>query len=122
MSVQISRNAQHDMLEVAVAPTARVLVSQVVGGDGMPDTIGVGFTRYDGEWDYRLNYDVAYYMIDGSLTIHWNGESFSAIPGDIVFMTRGIDIRYDATQCGCTIFWVAYPGNWEEITHLPGRS
>jgi ethanolamine utilization protein EutQ len=110
------------MREVAVAPTARVLVSQVVGGDGMPDTMGVGFTRNDGELNYHLNYDVVYHMMDGSLRIQWQGESFTALPGDIVFMTRGIDIHYDATQDGCTIFWVAYPGNWEEITHLPGRS
>jgi ethanolamine utilization protein EutQ len=107
------------MREVAVAPTARVLVSQVVGGNGMPDTMGVGFTRYEGEWDYHLNYDVTYYMIEGSLTILWNGDSVTAMPGDIVFMTRGIDIRYDATDGGCTLFWAAYPGNWEEISQLP---
>ena len=98
--------------------TARILVSQVVGGDGMPETMGVGFTRYDGEWDYILNYDVTYYMIEGSLTIVWEGESFTAHSGDVVFMSRGIKIHYDATSGGCTIFWVAYPGNWQEITDL----
>jgi ethanolamine utilization protein EutQ (cupin superfamily) len=118
MTVQISRNAVNEMREVSVAQGAHVLVAQVVGGDGMPDTMGVGFTRYDGMWDYRLNYDVTYYVLEGTLTIHWKGDAFTADPGDVVFMSRGIDIRYDATHGGCVLFWAAFPGNWEEISNL----
>jgi ethanolamine utilization protein EutQ (cupin superfamily) len=121
MTVEVHTGADRDMPEVAVAPGARVLVSQVVGGNGMPDTMGVGFTRYEGEWDYHLNYDVTYYMLEGTLTIVSGGESHTAGPGDIVYMIRGTDLRYDATAGGCTLFWVAIPGNWEEITDLPGR-
>jgi ethanolamine utilization protein EutQ len=109
------------MSEVAIAEDARVLVSQVVGGDGMPDSMGVGFARYEGMWDYHLNYDVAYYMLQGTLTIVSGGEAVTARSGDIVYMDRGTDLRYDATAGGCLLFWVAYPGNWEEITELPGR-
>lgn len=49
------------------------------------------------------------------------GESHTARPGDIVYMSRGTDLRYDAATGGCTLFWVAIPGNWEELTDLPGR-
>jgi ethanolamine utilization protein EutQ (cupin superfamily) len=122
MGVQVHSDAANDMPEVAVAAGARVLVSQVVGGNGMPDTMGVGFTRYEGAWDYHLNYDVTYYMLEGTLTIMSEGEDYTAGPGDVVYMDRGTDLRYDATAGGgCTLFWVAFPGNWEEITELPGR-
>ena len=107
MTVQIYTGAGRDMPEVAVGPGARVLVSQVVGGNGMPDTMGVGFTRYEGAWDYHLNYDVTYYMLEGSLTMLSGGESYTAGPGDVVYMDRGTDLRYDATDGGCTLFWVA---------------
>jgi ethanolamine utilization protein EutQ (cupin superfamily) len=122
MGVQVHSDAEQDMPEVAVADGARVLVSQVVGGNGMPDTMGVGFTRYEGAWDYHLNYDVTYYMLEGTLTIVSEGERYTAGPGDVVYMDRGTDLRYDATAGGgCTLFWVAVPGNWEEITDLPAR-
>ena len=120
MTVEVHSGADRDMPEVAVAEGARVLVSQVVGGNGMPDTMGVGFTRYEGAWDYHLNYDVTYYMLEGTLTMV-SEEMITAGPGDVVYMSRGTDLRYDATAGGCTLFWVAIPGNWEEITDLPGR-
>jgi len=122
MAVVIYTEADLDMPEVAVAPGARIHVSQVVGGDGMPDCMGIGFARYEGAWDYHLNYDVAYYMLQGSLSIRCAGAVFTARAGDVVYMDRGTDLHYDATGGGCHLFWAAYPGNWEEVTDLPGRT
>jgi ethanolamine utilization protein EutQ len=118
--IEIHRADDVEMVEVPVADGAQVLVSQVVGGDGMPDRLGVGHARYVGAWDYKLNYAAAYLMLEGSLRLTSEGHTHQAHVGDVVYLERGTTLRYDAGD-GCMIFWVAYPGNWEEITDLPGR-
>ena len=110
-----------ELEEVAVATGARVRVAQPIGGNGMPNELGAGIATYEGSWDYKLNYDVVYYMLDGQLTIHCEGQAVEGRAGDVLYLERGSMIRYDATA-GCKLFWVAYPGNWEEITDLPARS
>lgn len=121
MAVAIYTGAGENMPLVDVAAGARIHVSQVVGGNGMPECMGVGLASYEGAWDYHLNYDVAYYMLQGSLNVHTAGAVLTARAGDVVYMERGTDLRYETAIGGCKLFWAAYPGNWEEITALPER-
>jgi ethanolamine utilization protein EutQ (cupin superfamily) len=56
-------------------------------------------------------------FLEGSLTYTFNGQSFTAHKGDIVFVKKGTKARF-STDEGCFAFYVTYPLFQETIDAL----
>ncbi len=54
--------------------------------------------------------DEAFYILDGSATIHVGDESFEVGPGDYVFAPRDIPHRYSIGDEGCRFLFICTPG------------
>src|ERR687893_135565 len=54
--------------------------------------------------------DEAFYILDGSATIHVGEQSFEVGPGDYVFAPRDIPHRYSIGDEGCRFLFICTPG------------
>lgn len=60
-------------------------------------------------------------MLEGSLTYSFEGQSFTACKGDIVFIKKGTRARF-STEEGCFAFYVTYPLFQETIDALARKN
>jgi len=56
-------------------------------------------------------------FLEGSLTYSFDGQSFTAHKGDIVFVKKGTKAKF-STEEGCFAFYVTYPLFQETIDEL----
>jgi ethanolamine utilization protein EutQ (cupin superfamily) len=78
------------------------------------ESLGAGTVTYDGQFDWDFKYEIAYYVLEGRLTLRSNGATETAEAGDIAVIRRGASVSFDAERCRA--FWALYPGNWAEIS------
>ena len=69
-----------------------------------------GFLRLDPGYskDLESPLDEIDLFMEGSLTVTFEGKSFTAHEGDILFIERGTKAHFD-TKDGCFVFYVTYP-------------
>jgi mannose-6-phosphate isomerase-like protein (cupin superfamily) len=59
--------------------------------------------------------DEAFYILEGSATIHVGDESFEVGPGDYAFGPREIPHRYSIGDEGCRMLFICTPGGFENL-------
>jgi mannose-6-phosphate isomerase-like protein (cupin superfamily) len=59
--------------------------------------------------------DEAFYILEGSATIHVGDESFEVGPGDYAFGPRDIPHRYSVGPDGCRMLFICTPGGFEKL-------
>ncbi len=59
--------------------------------------------------------DEAFYILEGSATIHVGDESFEVGPGDYAFGPRDIPHRYSIGPDGCRMLFICTPGGFENL-------
>jgi mannose-6-phosphate isomerase-like protein (cupin superfamily) len=59
--------------------------------------------------------DEAFYILEGSATIHVGDESFEVGPGDYAFGPRDIPHRYSVGDEGCRMLFICTPGGFENL-------
>lgn len=59
--------------------------------------------------------DEAFYILEGSATIHVGDDSFEVGPGDYAFGPRDIPHRYSVGPDGCRMLFICTPGGFESL-------
>jgi len=59
--------------------------------------------------------DEAFYILEGSATIHVGDDSFAVGPGDYAFGPRDIPHRYSIGPDGCRMLFICTPGGFENL-------
>lgn len=62
-------------------------------------------------FDWTLDYDEIDYVIEGRLTIHGNGGSVTAGPGELILIPRGSKIQF-SVENKARFIYVTYPADW----------
>ncbi len=57
----------------------------------------------------------AFYILEGSATIHVGEQSFDVGPGDYAFGPRDIPHRYSIGPDGCRMLFICTPGGFENL-------
>lgn len=76
------------------------------------DTMSVGFYRNKrkgerNEW--IVSYDEALIVTKGALTIRFAGGAKTAKLGEVIFLTKGTQIAYEAAEDDTEVVYVTYP-------------
>lgn len=89
--------------------STQAFISQAIASPASKNMTG-GYIRLDP--DYRKEFESPVDEIDlfleGSLTYNCEGQTFTALPGDIVFIEKGSKVSFH-TEGGCFCFFVTYP-------------
>ncbi len=64
------------------------------------------------EWD--LTYEEIDYVIEGTLTVTINGKTFTAYPGDVLFVPSGSKVIWGSPD-KARVFYTTYPANWADL-------
>jgi mannose-6-phosphate isomerase-like protein (cupin superfamily) len=59
--------------------------------------------------------DEAFFILEGSATIHVGDESFDVGPGDYAFGPRDVPHRYSIGEAGCRMLFICTPGGFEKL-------
>ncbi|MEW9095995.1 MAG: cupin domain-containing protein [Clostridiaceae bacterium] len=65
-------------------------------------------------FDWELTYEEIDYVIEGTLTIEINGKTYTAYPGDVVFVPSGSKVVWGSPD-KARIFYTTYPANWADL-------
>jgi mannose-6-phosphate isomerase-like protein (cupin superfamily) len=69
--------------------------------------------------------DEAFFILEGSATIHVGDESFEVGPGDYAFGPRDVPHRYSIGPDGCRMLFICTPGGFENLVRgmsVPAKS
>jgi len=61
---------------------------------GGPETLGAGTVTYEGRFDWTFKYDIAYYILEGHLTLRSEPGEQTAGPGDFALIHRGAQVEF----------------------------
>lgn len=59
--------------------------------------------------------DEAFYVLDGSVTLHVGDETVEATAGDFAFGPRDVPHRYTVGPDGCRMLFICTPGGFEDL-------
>ncbi|SCI74011.1 Ethanolamine utilization protein eutQ [uncultured Clostridium sp.] len=65
-------------------------------------------------FDWELTYEEIDYVIEGTLTIEINGKTFTAYPGDVLFVPSGSKVVWGSPD-KAKVFYATYPANWADL-------
>lgn len=63
-------------------------------------------------FDWTLTYDEIDYVIEGHLSIHCNGRTETAGPGEVLLIPKGSKIQFSAPDFA-RFLYVTYPADWQ---------
>jgi ethanolamine utilization protein EutQ len=94
----------------------QIFIGDVVDASNS-DTMSVGFCRYSkgaaNEW--TVTYDEALIVTKGVFTVHSADGAKTAKVGEIIFLTNGTKVVYQAEEDDTEVVYVSYP-HWFEAT------
>lgn len=87
-------------------PNAKVFYQELISNKD--SSINTGFLNIDkSQFDWEVNCEEVYYIIDGNVVIHINGNKFTAYPGDILYIPTGSKITL-ASSDKAKLFYTTY--------------
>jgi ethanolamine utilization protein EutQ len=95
----------------------RIFVGDVLDASNS-ETMSVGFYRNErkgerNEW--IVTYDEALIVTKGALTVRSAEGATTAKPGEVIFLTKGTEVAYEAAEDGTEVVYVTFP-HWMD-TH-----
>lgn len=81
------------------------------------ETMSVGFYRNlkkGARNDWVVTYDEALIVTKGALTVHSPEGSKTAKRGEVIFLTKGTEVGYEAAEDDTEVVYVTYP-HWLEV-------
>lgn len=77
--------------------------------------MSAGFlTIENSRFDWELTYEEIDYVIEGTLTVEINGNTYTAYPGDVLFVPSGSKVVWGSPD-KARIFYTTYPANWADL-------
>lgn len=65
-------------------------------------------------FDWELSYEEINIILEGSLSITINGETYHAHQGDVLFVPKGSKVTWSSPEY-VKLFYVTYPANWPDL-------
>jgi ethanolamine utilization protein EutQ len=94
-------------------PGTHVAYREVVSKDDSKMSAGF-LTIEKSSFDWELCYEEIDIVLEGSLSITINGETYEACQGDVLFVPKGSKVTWSSTGF-VKLFYVTYPANWSEL-------
>lgn len=94
-------------------PSTNVAYREVVSKDDSEMSAGF-LTIEKSSFDWELCYEEIDIVLEGSLSITINGETYYACQGDVLFVPKGAKVTWGSSGY-VKLFYVTYPANWPEL-------
>lgn len=92
---------------------AKVYFQEIVNKD--ESKMSAGFlTIEDSKFQWELTYEEIDYVIEGTVTIEINGNTYIANEGDILFVPKDSKVVWGSPN-KAKIFYTTYPANWADL-------
>jgi len=94
-------------------PDNKVFYQEVISKDD--SKMSAGFLSIEkSSFEWELCYEELDYVIEGTLTVTINGKTFTAYPGDVLFVPSGSKVVWGSPD-KARIFYATYPANWADL-------
>lgn len=94
-------------------PNARAYFQELVNKE--ESKMSAGFLVIENsKFDWELTYEEIDYVIEGTLTIEINGKTYTAYPGDVLFVPSGSKVVWGSPD-KARLFYATYPANWADL-------
>ena len=94
-------------------PNARAYFQELVNKE--ESKMSAGFLVIeDSKFDWELTYEEIDYVIEGTLTVEINGKTYTAYPGDVLFVPSGSKVVWGSPD-KARVFYATYPANWADL-------
>ena len=94
-------------------PNAKVYYQELISKEEAQ--ISAGFLEIDhSSFDWELTYEEIDYVISGTLEITIEGQTFTANPGDVVFVPKDSKVTWCSPN-KVKLFYATYPANWPDL-------
>lgn len=94
-------------------PSTNVAYREVVSQDDSQMSAGF-LTIEKSSFDWELCYEEIDIILEGSLSITINGETYHAHQGDVLFVPKGSKVTWSSSEY-VKLFYVTYPANWADL-------
>lgn len=94
-------------------PDNKVFYQELISKDDSKMSAGF-LTIEKSSFEWELSYEELDYVIEGILTITINGKTFTAYPGDVLFVPSGSKVVWGSPD-KARIFYATYPANWADL-------
>lgn len=93
-------------------PSAKVNFQELISKD--ESQISAGFLEIDhSSFKWELTYEEIDYVIEGTLTIEIDGQTYTAQAGDVVFVPKNSKVVWGSPN-KVRLFYATYPANWSD--------
>lgn len=94
-------------------PNAKVYFQELVSKE--ESKMSAGFLIIENsKFDWELTYEEIDYVIEGTLTVEINGKTYTAYPGDVLFVPSGSKVVWGSPD-KARVFYTTYPANWADL-------
>ncbi|WP_102401200.1 cupin domain-containing protein [Haloimpatiens massiliensis] len=94
-------------------PDAKVYFQELVNKE--ESKMSAGFLIIENsKFDWELTYEEIDYVIEGTLTVEVNGKTYTAYPGDVLFVPSGSKVVWGSPD-KARVFYTTYPANWADL-------
>ncbi|MBP2662682.1 MAG: transcriptional regulator [Firmicutes bacterium] len=94
-------------------PGTDVAYREVVSKDDSQMSAGF-LTIEKSSFEWELCYEEIDIILEGSLSITINGETYHVHQGDVLFVPKGSKVTWSASEY-VKLFYVTYPANWPDL-------
>ncbi|WP_315115367.1 cupin domain-containing protein [uncultured Clostridium sp.] len=94
-------------------PNAKVYFQELVSKEESKMSAGFLIIE-DSKFDWELTYEEIDYVIEGTLTVEINGKTYTAYPGDVLFVPSGSKVVWGSPD-KARVFYTTYPANWADL-------
>ncbi len=93
--------------------STNVAYREVVSKDNSQMSAGF-LTIEKSSFEWELCYEEIDIVLEGSLSITINGETYHAYQGDVLFVPKGSKVTWSSAEY-VKLFYVTYPANWADL-------
>ncbi len=95
-------------------PNAKAYFQELVSKE--ESKMSAGFLVIENsKFDWELTYEEIDYVIEGTLTVEINGKTYTAYPGDVLFVPSGSKVVWGSPD-KARVFYTTYPANWADLS------
>jgi ethanolamine utilization protein EutQ len=94
-------------------PNNKVFYQELISKD--ESSMSAGFLTIEkSSFEWELCYEEIDYVIEGTLTVTINGKTFTAYPGDVLYVPSGSKVVWGSPD-KAKVFYTTYPANWADL-------
>ncbi|MEH7158352.1 cupin domain-containing protein [Neobacillus drentensis] len=94
-------------------PDNKVFYQELISKD--ESSMSAGFLTIEkSSFEWELTYEEIDYVIEGTVTVSINGKTYTAYPGDVLYVPSGSKVVWGSPD-KAKIFYTTYPANWADL-------